>query len=392
MNNNKLLKDVLKPLASLDAIALISYLYEHEEVKYDGIDFMLNGKNVNNRVQKLIQNKIIDYDRFTETLSLEYQSDVFFRYLMENNTETNIEEVQKKIKLIETNINNIAKRKKSFESYDKEVKIIQKALRSVSNIIEKNITVLNNGALFAYKVEKNYDIKIDFLKVCQTETDKLAKALEKFSKFINNRNNNKVFIEILSNILLLDSIRQNLMKQRKSILKTREYIIQYIAKTIEDGKFLKKLNLLSSIIKNGKIFADTNLVEVIHNKPLLPEKIEEKKKLDFDIGDFQDELEKKYIELNAPKIKEEKKVYKPVNIEKVKEVKTVKIIKPYEIYKKFLQNSDDTDLATYIFNIVKERKKVSFFISLIVLKWHTNLNITNQKIKIENFEYPIITK
>lgn len=390
---NKLLKDVLKPLANADSLSIVSHLYEHEEAFYDGVEFVFEGKELSGKIEKLIENKIIDYDVFTETLSLEYQSDDFFRYLMEANTETSIEDVKKKIKLIEQNLSNINLRKKNFEAFDKEAKNIQKAIRSVPNIIERNAKILNSGSLFAYKIEKNQDIKIEYLEVCKTQIDDLSRALEQFTKFINKRSNNKTFVELLPNPLLLDSVRNNLMGHRKIILHTRMSIIDYLARTLKDGEFLKKLNTIGSIIKNGKIFSETNILETIEQKELLPRHRDIKKKIDFDVGDFQESLESEYIKSNVPKVKQENTTYEPIDRKKHKQINELKLIRPYDIYKKLIQQSNEMDLATLIYTVTKDRKKVSLLISSIVIKWHYNLSIEPKKsVIIENYKYPIINR
>lgn len=383
--------EILKPLASKDGLNIVTQLYRDEEIPYDGIELIIDGKNLASKIEQLKESKIIDHDMFTETLSLEYQTDDYLRSLMEANTETNIEDVKKKINLIKKEFGNIVKRKNSHEVFVREVKKVQRILRSIPSIIEKNIKALNNETLFAYKIEQNIEIKISHLEQCKDQLSQLTSAIDSVTRFL--KSNNKVFIEILPAVALLDSIRNSLFMQRKTVLYIREATISYLSKTIEDGNFLKKLNSLNELIKNSKVYTQTNLIDLSLHNTLLPKRVEVKKKIDFDIGNFDEELVKEYKALNAPKVEPQKKEYTAIDLEQSKKTKTIKIINPYDLYRKFINAERDIDLATFLYDVLDESKKVNRFISTIVIQWHQNLNINDKEfIYINNYRYPYIKR
>lgn len=385
------LSEILKPLANKDGLDIVNKLYIEGEILYDGIDFTIDNKNLVPKIEQLKESKIIDHDMFTETLSLEYQSDDFFHYLMEANTDTNIEDVKKKINLIKKEFENINKRKKNFEPITKEVKVIQKALRSIPSIIEKNSKALNNDTLFAYKVEHNIEIKISHLEDCKEQLSQLSKAIDSFAKFL--KTNNKLLISILPAPALLDSIRKSLLIQRKTVINIWEATINYLSKTIDDGKFLKHLNAINELIKQNKIYKQTNIVEMAKNKGLIQNKVNIRKKIDYEIVAFDDELNKQYESANIPKTETPKKEYPPVDIESSKRNKSIKIVLARDLYLKFMQNEKNTDLATFLYETTKDNKKVNRFISSIVMKWHKNLTICDDVfVYIDRYRYPQIKR
>lgn len=126
-------KEILKPLASKDGLNIVTQLYRDEEIPYDGIELFIDGKNLAPKIEQLKESKIIDHDMFTETLSLEYQTDDYLRSLMEANTETNIEDVKKKINIIKREFGNITKRKNIYNFIIKFLSALAIYLLTVSS-------------------------------------------------------------------------------------------------------------------------------------------------------------------------------------------------------------------------------------------------------------------
>jgi len=385
----KSLKEILKPLASKDGLELAEMLYNEEEIEYDGIEITSKGKSLTNRVESLIESKVIDHDTYTETISLEYQTNDFFDYLMEANTETNIEDVKKKIEIIKRVFGNIKKRKDNFEQITKEIKVIQKALRSIPSIIEKNSRALSNDTLFAYKIEQNTEIKIELLKSCKEQLSQLSKAIDGVKIFLDNKQN--VFAEILPSLKILDSIRGSIFNQKKIVISILEATIDYLSKTIEDGNFLKKLNILNELIKKNELYKQTNIVEKIE-KSIITQKINVGSKIDFDLINMHEELEKQYNDANIQRQEITRKEYGPIDKKIAETKKEIEIVRVYDVYKKYMKSKKDIDLANYLYLVLEESKKVNRFIASIVMKWNKNLIIKNETIKIKEYEYPVIKR
>ncbi len=396
--NNKDISVILKRLGEVKNRKLLKELYLSQDLPYHGLDYIQDGQNISDNIKKMVSDGIIDYDEYSGSLSLEYQTDDYFSYLMKESNSTNIEEVQKKIGLIKNKFNHIRLRKEDNQvivdvTQLRESRDIQKAIRSFPSIINKNYIALSNTSVFAYKTQENIKIKIEILEDCKSKLKELSGAIDKIERFL--KKNNKALVEVLPNPLLLDRIRDKIILSRKTMLHGREIISSYLAKTLEDGNFLKKLNKISLYIQENQLSNKSDFSEVCNSFPIVIESQHYVKKIDVGIGDFIDVIADKYLEnIKKEQIKlspKEKKAYTPIN--KKKKNIEINLVNALDLYNLFKKDTEYDNLVDLIYSKNLGISKTNSLLSIFIIKWHKELHIEKRNTIIRNgYIYPRITK
>ncbi len=399
---DKNIKDILKSISSEKNRKLLQELYVYNEVTYNGFEYIQDGLNISDSVQKLKEQGVVDYDEYSGTLALEYQTDDYFKYLTDTSNDTNIEDIKRKQVFINKKLEHIRQKKESAHVHLKtienvkalkESKDIQKALRSIPSIINKNYIALNNNSLFAFKVEENLQIKINILEECKTQLKELATALDKIERFLKKLN--KTFLEILPNPLLLDKLRADIILYRKTILSARETTSYYLAKTLKDGDFIKKLNKISLLIKENQLAAKTNFYDVVDIAKCTIEKKNFSKKIDIELGNYYETIDDRYtarvLKENTKQVKKDEKVYTPVN--KNKPDRVLKMVKPSQLYEQFKKDILFDNLIDFLYSKDLNSSNINSLVATFVIKWHSSLLINKKKtIQRNGYVYPFISR
>lgn len=402
MNSSKTLKDSLKLIGDSKSRILLNDLFLLQELSYQGLEYIQNDMDISSTIEALKELEIIDYDEFSGIISLEYQTENYFKFLtntLNSLNDVGIDEIEQKINSIKSNLRDIgirnedSKKQGNGEISDfttlKESRDIQKILRAFPSIIKKNFIVISEVGLYYYKTEQNIEVKIKRLEECKIQLNELSKALDKIQNFLNKEYS--ILSKILTNKRLLDFLRQNIIDNRKTFIFTREEITTYLNKTLEDGEFLKKLSKLSLILRENQILHKTNIVNVVTSAKNITSKYKYQKKIDFSLTNYAEELEKriKAKKLNIEIVSEvEKTPSSPINKNKNNiEKEIVNVEKLYHEYSK----NYETNLIDFLYEKGLSVKKINYLFVVIVNKWFRNLIINKNKvIQKDKYIYPVV--
>lgn len=402
MNFSKTLKESLKLIGDSKSRILLNDLFLIQELSYQGLEYIQNDMDISSTIEALKELEIIDYDEFSGIISLEYQTENYFKFLtntLNSLNDVGIDEIEQKIVSIKSNLRDIGIRNKDSKNQGngeisdfttlKESKDIQKTLRAFPSIIKKNFIVISEVGLYYYKTEQNIEVKIKRLEECRMQLNEMSKALDKIQNFLNKENS--ILSKILTNKKLLDFLRQNIIDNRKTFIFTREEITTYLNKTLEDGEFLKKLSKLSLILRENQILYKTNIVDVVTSSKNITPKYKYQKKIDFALTNYIEELEKriKNKKLNIEIISEvEKSPIPPLN--KNKKYIEKEIVNIEKLYHEYSKNYE-TNLIDFLYEKELSVRKINYLFVVIVNKWFRNLTINKTKmIQKDNYIYPVV--
>jgi hypothetical protein len=402
MNSARTLKDSLKLIGDSKSRILLNDLFLLQELSYQGLEYIQNDTDISSTIEALKELEIIDYDEFSGIISLEYQTENYFKFLtntLNSLNDVGIDEIEQKINSIKSNLRDIgirnedSKKQENREISDfttlKESKDIQKTLRAFPSIIKKNFIIISEVGLYYYKTEQNIEVKIKRLEECRMQLNELSKALDKIQNFLNKED--AILSKILTNKKLLDFLRQNIIDNRKTFIFTREEITTYLNKTLEDGKFLKKLSKLSLILRENQILHKTNIVDVVTSSKNITSKYKYQKKIDFALTNYIEELEKriKAKKLNIEIVSEVQKLPSfPIN--KNKNGIEKEIVNVEKLYREYSKNYE-TNLIDFLYEKGLSVKKINYLFVVIVNKWFRNLTINKNKVvQKDNYIYPVV--
>lgn len=402
MNSSKTLKESLKLIGDSKSRILLNDLFLIQELSYQGLEYIQNDMDISSTIEALKELEIIDYDEFSGIISLEYQTENYFKFLtntLNSLNDVGIDEIEQKINSIKSNLRDIgirnedSKKQGNGEISDfttlRESKDIQKTLRAFPSIIKKNFIVISEVGLYYYKTEQNIEVKIKRLEECKIQLNELSKALDKIQNFLNKENS--ILSKILTNKKLLDFLRQNIIDNRKTFIFTREEITTYLNKTLEDGEFLKKISKLSLILRENQILHKTNIVDVVISSKNITSKYKYQKKIDFALTNYIDELEKriKAKKLNIEIVSEVQKLPSfPIN--KNKNGIEKEIVNVEKLYREYSKNYE-TNLIDFLYEKGLSVKKINYLFVVIVNKWFRNLTINKNKVlQKDNYIYPVV--
>jgi len=252
---------------------VIQELYKYDSRPSD----IIRDSYKSSKIDDAIYFDIIEYDDFNEEFSLSSDTDEYYRTRLGQNNETNIGLIDEKLSKLEVQLNFYNKRDKSLESTDKEIKLIYKILSQIPSLLKYNLYAITSSSIFAFKSESNFEIKMDKLKICQTEISQLVDASQSIDDFLQIQyyffkamNNPKISSMILR-------LKNNSIELEKSFIKLFDDIKNYINQSIKDGNFIKKLQILKALKDESKLLSNTNIEELLKKKQAVSKSIKLKK-------------------------------------------------------------------------------------------------------------------
>jgi len=252
---------------------IIQELYNYESRPND----VIKSSYSNSKLDDAIRLEIIEYDEFNEELSLSFDTQEYYKTRLGQNNETNIGLIDDKLLKLEAQLNFYNQRVKSSEKADKEEKLIYKILSQIPSILKYNLFAITSSSIFAFKSEPNFDIKMEKLKICQTEISQLVGASQSIDDFLQEQ---YAFFKSMNSLKissLILRLKKNSIELEKSFIKLFDDIKNYINQSIKDGKFIKKIEILKELKSENKLLVDTNIREILINKKRVSKSIKIKK-------------------------------------------------------------------------------------------------------------------
>lgn len=255
---------------------IISEIYIKGFVEYSiGLPvFDKNDKDISSSVEKLIDMDILDYNEYEYLIRLSENYEKYF----DNFNDTNIAEIDKKIKNITRLIQDIKLRKIKFESFKKESQLINSNLRNIRKTILANITNLNSIQL-QFKGEHNLEIRKNNLNECKDELELLSKTLKRLNTFLKN---NRVFLseEVESGAVKheINLLITTITDASSNIVKILNELTRYLNQIEQEVKKIQHINRLYKLKYNSELYEKTNYELVLKNLKLISSKRSIKKR------------------------------------------------------------------------------------------------------------------
>lgn len=231
----------------------------------------------NSKIDDAIHFDIIEYDDFNEIFTLSLDTEEYYRSRLGHNDETNIGLIDEKISKLEVQLNFYNKRITSLESTDKEIKTIYKILSQIPSLLKYNLLAITSSSIFAFKSEPNFEIKIEKLKICQSEIAQLIDASKSCDSFLQLQYN---FFKAMNNAqinAIILGLKRNSIELEKSFIKLFDDIKNFINQTVRDGEFIKKLQRLKSLKDENQLRLCTNIEELANQSSLVAKTAKVKK-------------------------------------------------------------------------------------------------------------------
>ncbi len=252
---------------------LIQELYVYESRPSD----VIRDSHKTSKLDEAIRFDIIEYDAFTEELSLSADTVEYYEVRLGQNTQTNISVVGDKLEKIEKELGFYNQRVKSSEPADREMKVIYQLLSQLPSILKHNLRAIASNSIFAFKSESNFEIKMQKLKISKDEIDKLIKATYACDKFLEQQH---YFFKSMDNYKINSAIlrfkRESIVLE-KSFIKLFDDIKNFINQSIKDGEFIKKLQKLKVLKDDKKLIDATNISEVSEKQKVILKSVKVKK-------------------------------------------------------------------------------------------------------------------
>jgi len=252
---------------------LIQELYVYESRPSD----VIRDSHKASKLDEAIRFDIIEYDTFTEELSLSADTVEYYEVRLGQNTQTNISVVGDKLEKIEKELGFYNQRVKSSEPADREMKVIYQLLSQLPSILKHNLRAIASNSIFAFKSESNFEIKMQKLKISKDEIDKLIEAtyacdtfLEQQHYFFKSMDNYKI------NSAILRFKRESIVLE-KAFIKLFDDIKNFINQSIKDGEFIKKLQKLKVLKDDKKLLHATSIEEVSKKQKVISKSAKVKK-------------------------------------------------------------------------------------------------------------------
>ncbi len=252
---------------------LMQELYMYESRPSD----VIRDSHKTSKLDEAIRFDIIEYDAFTEELSLSADTVEYYEVRLGQNTQTNISVVGDKLEKIEKELGFYNQRVKSSEPADREMKVIYQLLSQLPSILKHNLRAIASNSIFAFKSESNFEIKMQKLKISKDEIDKLIKATYACDKFLEQQH---YFFKSMDNYKINSAIlrfkRESIVLE-KSFIKLFDDIKNFINQSIKDGEFIKKLQKLKVLKDDKKLIDATNISEVSEKQKVILKSVKVKK-------------------------------------------------------------------------------------------------------------------
>ena len=237
---------------------LIQELYVYESRPSD----VIRDSHKTSTLDEAIRFDIIEYDAFTEELSLSADTVEYYEVRLGQNTQTNIGLIGDKLAKLERELNFYNQRVKNAEPVDREVKSIYMILSQIPSHLKYNLSAIASNSIFAFKSESNFEIKMQKLKISKDEISELIEATHSCDDFLKHQDSFfKAMQNYKINAVILRFKRESI-KLEKSFIKLFDDILNFINQSIKDGEFIKKLQRLKALKDENKLLSHTDIEEV----------------------------------------------------------------------------------------------------------------------------------
>jgi len=252
---------------------IIQELYTYESRPSD----IVRDSYRSSKLDEAIRFEIIEYDEFTEELSLSADTTEYYESRLGQNRQTNLGLVGDKLAKLEKELGFYNQRVKSSEPTDKEIKAIYNLLSQIPPLLKHNLRAIASNSIFAFKSEPNFDIKMEKLKISKDEIEELMQATYACDKFIVDQH---YFFKSMDNYKINSVIlrfKRESITLEKSFIKLFDDIKHFINQSIKDGKLIKKLQKLKELKDDKKLLSSTNIEEVSAKQNAISKSIKLKK-------------------------------------------------------------------------------------------------------------------
>lgn len=387
LNNSIVIDFINKQNHSKHTIAKI---YEYGFVDYqEGMPLVdKNNVDISTSIEKLREMDVLDYDGYNSTLHLteNYEKHLFIF------SDTNIAEIDKKIKNISKLIRDIDQRLGASESSLKEERQINSNLRNIKKTILMNISSLNSIQL-QFKGESNIEIRKNNLNECKDELEILSKALKRLNTFM--RKNTLFLCTKINNEAIkheLNTLKSITTASSSNIIKILNELTMYLNQIEKEAKKIEHINRIYKLKYSNELYEKTDIEEIVRNKIAII-KLKKIKKIYYNDEELVDLVKDKHKTLNntntAP-ITIPIETSEPIgSVSKTVSVQR-KTISTKAAYKKFTLQEED--LATFLVSLEIDRKKFIGLFVRIVMGFNAFLHISDNTIITMNYSVPVIHK
>jgi hypothetical protein len=253
---NKNISDIISIQYSCRDI--IQELYTYESRPSDD----LRHSYKSSKLDEAIHFNIIEYDEFTEELSLSSDTLEYYEVRLGQNSQTNIGLVGDKLAKLNEELSFYNQRVKSSEAADREIKSIYKLLTQIPSLLKHNLRAIASNSIFAFKSESNFEIKMQKLKISKDEISKLIEATYACDKFLEQQYH---FLKSMDHYKINSAMlrfKRESIELEKSFIKLFDDIKNFINQSIKDGEFIKKLQKLKELKDEKKLLNSTNIKEI----------------------------------------------------------------------------------------------------------------------------------
>jgi len=251
---------------------IIQELYNYDSRPNDAIR-----QNINNaKLDEAIHLEIIEYDSFDDELMLSADTYEYYKTRLGQNDETNIGVITNKLAKLKAQLYNYNLRAKN-ESTQKELREIYKLLVQLPTLLKHNLHAIASSSIFAFKNEKNFEIKMANLKTSHEDIQVLMESSKSVDSFIDEQYN---FFKSMKNAKISSAIlriKYNSVALEDAFRTLYEDIKNYINQTVKDGEFIKKLQLLKKLKDENRLYKDSNIEELTQNHKIPALNIKEKR-------------------------------------------------------------------------------------------------------------------
>jgi len=268
---NKNISDIIGIQNSCKEI--IQELYTYESRPSD----IIRDSYRSSKLDEAIRFEIIEYDEFTEELSLSADTTEYYETRLGQNTQTNLGVVGDKLAKLDKELGFYNQRVKSSEPADREMKAIYKLLSQIPPLLKHNLRAIASNSIFAFKSEPNFEIKMDKLKISKNEIEELIEATYSCDKFLLDQH---YFFKSMDNYKINSVIlrfKRESIELEKSFIKLFDDIKNFINQSIKDGKLIKKLQKLKELKDDKKLLNSTNIEEISEKQKVILKSVKVKK-------------------------------------------------------------------------------------------------------------------
>ncbi|PHS39377.1 MAG: hypothetical protein COB07_06380 [Sulfurovum sp.] len=339
---NKNISDIIGIQNSSKEIIQELYTYESRP------DDIVRDSYKSSKLDEAIRFEIIEYDEFTEELSLSADTREYYELRLGQNTQTNLGLVGDKLTKLDKELGFYNQRVKSSEPADREMKAIYNLLSQIPSLLKHNLRAIASNSIFAFKSEANFKIKMEKLKVSKDEIEELMTATYACDQFLLDQHH---FFKSMDNYKI-NSVNLRFKREsialEKSFIKLFDDIKNFINQSIKDGELIKKLQKLKELKDDKKLLNATNIEEISEKQRVISKSVKVKKlHPDDQIVNYLETLRKiislREIELQDNRVDSDLK-YDVNEVSKVER----KLYNYQKLNEDFL--SQDEDLMTFLVN------------------------------------------